>query len=353
VTYAEPGYVLFVREGKVMAQPFDARSLALGGSPVALGDAPPVTDMDAESIASASTDGKILFPIGRYPDTQLEWLDREGTVRGTLALQPGPWRDIRISPDARYAAVTNGDDIWRVDLSRSVATRLTSNGAVNLSPVWSPDGSQIACEMSRAGREEILVMSADGSREPRELPTTSDLFKNPEQWVGDTLFINNIGAATYNDVLTMQMTGGSHPQPLLQTRFRENNPRISPDGRWIAYLSDEAESTDAYIQSYPGLGHKVRVSRNGVGGSSLWWMPGSDEILYPNAANDAIMSVGLRRSGSEIEPGDERMLFKLPPRIVSSDFTADGQRALVSVVVPGQESRKLRVILDWTGLVAK
>src|SRR6185436_14574683 len=117
VTYAAPGYLLFRRAGKLTAQRFDAGSLKLVGDPMSIGDAPPETDLDAEPIASASNDGKLVVLYNPPPDTKLGWLDRGGVLRGTLELPPGPWGRPVLSPDDRFAVVPKGTDLWRIDLA--------------------------------------------------------------------------------------------------------------------------------------------------------------------------------------------------------------------------------------------
>ena len=196
-------------------------------------------------------------------------------------------------------------------------------------------------------------MNADGSGEARELPTTGDLFKWPEDWTrdGHTLVFSNISSATYDDIWITSPSVDGKPTPLLETRFRERTARVSPDGRWIAYRSDEAGPYDVYIQSFPKIGHKVRVSRDGALG--LWWMPGSDELCYLTLNSDAVMSVSLRRNGADLDPGEPGLLFRTPAGTNGIDFTQDGQRVLVSVPSAGEEARKLRIILDWSGLVKR
>jgi Tol biopolymer transport system component len=348
--YAEPGYLVFRRQGKVMAQRFDARRLKLEGDPVALAEAPPLTNMDAEPVASASTDGRLVMLSSRAPDTQLGWFDRSGSLLGTLALPAGRWGRPVLSPDDRFAAVQNGDDLWRVDLARSVAVRLTSNGGQNVDPVWSADGSRIAFTRRQLGRDEILVMNSDGSGRAQLLPTTTNLFKTPEDWTREGLVFTDIGTGTFRDLWLAHPSGGRAPMPLIQTPFSEYLARVSPDGRWIAYVSNEAGPEDVYIQSFPVPGHKLRVS---TGGALLpHWMPGSDEVFY-ETMDQRIVSVKLTRKGDDLDAAEPRALFKVPPGLIGADFTHDGQRMLVSFSGAEGQERSMRVILDWTALVKR
>ena len=201
VTYAEPGYLLFRRGGKVMSQRFDAGRLKLTGDPVAIADAPPISEMDSDPVANASRDGLMVYLVGQLPETQLEWIDRSGGLRNTLSLPAGGWGRPELSPDDRYAVVPKGDDLWRVDLARSVAVRLTSNGSANFAPVWSPDGARIAFTMGgQRGREEIFIMNSDGSGEAQLLATIGDLFKSPEDWTEAGFVFSGISPATFRDL---------------------------------------------------------------------------------------------------------------------------------------------------------
>jgi Tol biopolymer transport system component len=348
--YAEPGYLVFRRQGRIMAQRFDARRLQLEGDPVALAEAPLITDMDAEPVASASTDGRLVFLSSREVNTHLGWFDRSGALLSTLALPAGRWGRPVLSPDDRFAVVQNGDDLWRVDLARSVAVRLTSNGGHNVDPVWSPDGSRIAFTRRQMGLDEIMIMNSDGSGQGQVLPTTASLFKTPEHWTREGLVFTDIGTGTFRDLWLAHPSGGAAPAPLIQTSFSEYLARVSPDGRWIAYVSNEAGPEDVYIQSFPVPGHKLRVSTGGA--LRPQWMPASDEVFF-GTMDQRIVSVKLTRSGDDLDAAEPRALFKVPLGLVGEDITHDGQRMLASFSSVEAQERGVRVILDWTALMKR
>jgi serine/threonine protein kinase len=347
--YADPGYLVFARDGKVMAQRFDAGRLSLAGDPVALADAPVASEIDAEPVASASRDGRLVFPLIRRPDTRLEWLDRTGAGRGALALRRGPWRMGAISPDGRFAAVHNGDDLWRVDLARSIVTRVTSGGALYDHPVWSPDGSRIAFDMNRSGRGEIQIADASGGGEVRTLPTTDHLFKQAEDWTPDgrTLVFGDLGSSNVFDIWTVPVSGEGKAAPFLQTPFSKSGARVSPDGRWILYQSNESGTQEMYVRSFPTPGHKVQISRNGANGGG--WVRGGKEILYVNGLS--VMSVPVKVAGADLQPGEPVKLFDLPRGFTGAAGTRDGERFLLSMPTGETEKMALRVVLGWTTLV--
>ncbi|HET7226595.1 MAG TPA: protein kinase [Candidatus Eisenbacteria bacterium] len=345
-TYAEPGYLLFRRAGKVMAQRFDARALKLAGAPVAIADAPPISDLDAEPVAAASRNGRLVMVDARAPDTQLEWLDPSGAPHGVLALPAAPWGPPRLSPDGRFAIVAKEGDLWSVDLQRSVATRITSSGLVRGDAVWSPDGRRIAFPEDH-GREEIMMMNADGSGKAETVATTDDLFKLPEDWSSAGLVFQVIARQTLRDQWLLPTDGGK-PVPLLQTPFPEYGGRVSPDGRWIAYLSTESGHDDVYVQSFPTLGHKLRVSTEGA--QRVWWMPGSDGLWYARSDDNAVMRVTLTRRGDALVVGEPHAQRPSPPGLIGGDIARDGRRVLATIA-RASGSSSARVTLDWTALL--
>ena len=194
-------------------------------------------------------------------------------------------------------------------------------------------------------------MNADGSGEARVLATTSDLFKSATDWTREGLVITNIGSTTFRDIWLAPDPRGGQARPLIQTRFSEGLAKVSPDGHWIAYISNEAGGDDVYIQSFPTPGHKTRVSSGGA--NIMWWMPGCDEICYRSASRTLMMSAKLTRQGEDLEVGEPRILFRYPTESTSSEFSHDGKRVLVSYTGADAQSRTARVILNWTTLVKR
>jgi eukaryotic-like serine/threonine-protein kinase len=350
VTYAAPGYLLYRRNEDVVAQRFDVRRLATIGDPLRITAAPRYNDLDAEPVATASEDGRLVTLWNPAPDAQLAWIDRSGAPIGTLALPPGPWEAPVLSPDDRYAVVANNGDLWRVDLARSVVLRLTAKepSEYNNLPVWSPDGSSIAFARGGQGREEMYVMNSDGSGTPRKLETTDDLFKNATDWCREGIVLMALRARTLRDVVLKTYPEGE-VRPLVETPFVEKDGHVSPDGRWLAYYSLEANTNDLYIQSFPEPGHKVRVTSGGASDSR--WMPGSDAICY--RTGHRWWKVKLTRTGSEFDVGTPEPLLTLPPDCIDSELTHDGQRALVTIAPGSAAARRMRVVMDWVGMVGR
>ncbi len=346
--FAEPGYLLFAREGRIMAQRFDTGRLELTGDAAAIGNAPEYSDMDAEPVVSASRTGHLIVLQSESPQTRLQWLDRSGAARGAIPLPPGPWAVRRLSPDGRRAGVLNGTDIWIVDVERSMPTRFAPTMSTEASLVWSPDGRQMAFVSKQTGRSEVYAGSADGAGEPELVPTTDAQFKYVMDWSPDGrhLVFMAVDPSTAQDIWILPMSGERKPEPYLRSAYAENAARVSPDGRWLAYQSTESGDVEIYVQSFPRPGHKVRVSSDG--GAQPIWSRGGTELLYTRG--NTLMSVPIE-AGDEFRPGAPRPLFAPPDGVTGGDVSADGERFLVSAAAEAPR-RDIRLFLNWAAALA-
>jgi len=342
--FAEPGYLVFAREGRVMAQRFDTGRLELTGDAVAIGNAPEYSDTDAEPVASVSRNGRLIVLQSVAAPTKLQWLDRSGAAGPALPLPPGPWRVTGLSPDGRRAGVMNGADLWIVDLERSMPSRFAVTNSTETDMVWSPDGSRVAFSSKQTGRPEFYVASSDGSGSPEFLPATDAQWKYLRDWSPDGKFLvfRVFDPVTKGDIWILPMSGDRKPELYLKTPYEESAGRVSPDGRWLAYTSNESGAGEVYVQSFPKPGKKVRVS--GGGGSGPTWSRGGKELLYSTPDND-LVAVPIE-AGAEIRPGAPRKLFTLSDLVTGGDMTADGERFLISVAAEAPH-REIQLFLNW------
>jgi len=348
--FAEPGYLVFAREGKVMAQRFDTGRLELTGEAVAIGNAPEASGTDAEPVASASRNGRLVVLQSVSAPTTLRWHDRAGVAGAPLALPPGPWKVMGLSPDGRRAGVMNGTDLWIVDLERSMPNRLASTNSPEAGMVWSPDGSQVAFVSKQTGRLEFYVASSDGSGSPELLPATDAPWKYLSDWSPDGKFLvfRVFDSVTKGDIWLLPMTGDPKPELYLKTPYEENAGPVSPDGRWLAYTSNESGSEEVYVQSFPKPGKKVRVS--GDGGSFPTWSRGGKELIY-STRDDDLVAVPIE-AGAECRPGTPRKLFTLSDLVTGGDTTADGERFLMSTADEAPQ-REIQLYLNWAAALEK
>jgi len=344
--YAEPGFLLFAREGKILAQPFDTGRLELSGEPTVIADAPAKTDLDAEPVVSASDDGRLVFLRSGVRSNRLEWIDRTGAVRSTVPLPPGPWNMFRLSPDMRHAAVMNGTDIWVIDLDRAIPTRFAPTLSNEASVVWLADGRHLAFSSNRSGRAEIYIGSMDTAEEPEMIPTTDAQFKT--LWDishdGRYLVFGVVDDATSWDLWILPMEQDGKPTLYQSAPGPELQAEISPDGRWLAYAGGESGNPEVYVQSFPVSGRKVRISVDG--GNFPGWTRGGKELVYTKG--DTVMTVPIA-GGDDLQPGAPRPLMSLPEGTTGADATPDGERFLVTAGPDAQ--RDIRVILNWTSLL--
>ena len=355
--YAPPGYLLFVREGALTAQAFDDRSLQLTGEPVPvaervgrMGGAGPTR----YAPFSASSNGVLAYGAVAAVSSQLFWFDRRGQVLGTTS--PGDYLDPELSPDGKRVAVCRDDpatgtpDIWIMDISRGTQSRLTFHPRWEIFPVWSPDGSHIAFGWDKDGPVDIYRKAAGGGVE--ELLLKEKRSAHPLDWSRDgrLLLFAASDPKTRSDLWLLPLNGSKAPEPLLQTPFNEAEARISPDGRFFAFASDESGRPEVYVRPMDSRGEQWQISTKG-GTKPLWRRDGKE--LFYLAEDRKLMSFELT-DGSGFDRSAPRVLFQTrTPRVPFPGFHSlyavapDGQRFLVITEPEGRSTSPITVVLDW------
>jgi Tol biopolymer transport system component len=359
------GYLLYLRESNLMAQPFDPKRLATTG------DAVPIAEKVGHiynaagtfGIFSASTNGAVAYVNGGSGALGLTWLDRTGKRLGNVG-DPGLLGRFRLSPDGKSAAVTGSVggnwDIWIYDLERHLPRRFTFDPASELDALWSPDGRTIVFNSNRKGRLDLYRKSADGTG-AEELLYADDIGKFPSSWSPDGRFLlySANSPKTRYDIWVLPMTQQpgvpAKPYPWLQTQFAEQQAVFSPDGKWVAYQSDESRHIEVYVAPFSGPGGKRQVST--AGGSAPRWASEGKEIFYVGADN-RLMVAPVSARGAALDIGEARPLFGLPSTGVGVfyDVSADGRRILA--VLPQEESGKpaneaINFTQNWTAELKK
>jgi len=344
--YVEPGFLLFSRDGKILAQRFDARKLAVQGDAVPIAETGKTSGMDTEPVASGATNRALVYLQTATSNIQVQWFDRRGTMTVALPIAEGAWGYPDLSQDDRRVAIEKDGDLWAVDLERPVPTRLTSTGN-NRVPIWTPDGTRVAFYSNRAGSQEIYTVDAGGG-EAVLVPTTTDKFKMPLDWTRDGRYLvfGSLGASTDWDIWLLPLFGDKTPVPFLRSPFFDLNARVSPDGRWIAYESTESGQLEVYVQSFPTPGHKVRVSING-GWDPVWTRAGR-ELIYRSGSN--LLSVSFDEAG-QLGSASPQTLFAIPFGAIGARASADGNRFLIGVPARDAQRPEICLIQNWTGLV--
>jgi serine/threonine-protein kinase len=350
--YLPSGHVLFAQGGTLMAVPFDANRLTM------LGPAVPVLEGVHQSTTGAaqyavSDSGSLVYVSGGMESTKrrLVWVDR----RGAGQVVPAPTRSYRyprLSPDGQQVAVTIEEEdshIWIYNIRRDALTRFTSQGRANLLGAWSPDGTRVAYRSDVDGSPGNLVWQpADGSG-PLTRLSTSDHAQTPNSWSPDGQALAFADTRPgLRDISVLRLSDGT-VQPFLRSPAVEGAPSFSPDGRWLAYVSDESGRNEVYVQPYPGPGAKWQLSTNG--GTEPVWNPSGREAFYREG--DTLMAVDVVLQPA-FSAGKPRALFTgryepTPSTFPNYDVSRDGQRFLM--LEPPAETdgppREITVVVNW------
>jgi serine/threonine protein kinase/dipeptidyl aminopeptidase/acylaminoacyl peptidase len=355
--YLPTGHIVYILNDNILAVRFDPDRLEVIGGPVSV--------VEGASDIAVSDSGTLAylpqaFPEIPYNRRTLVWVDREGKEEA-IAAEPGTYITPRISPDGKRIAlsvqVRDKVDIWTWDLSRRSLTKLTFDDGAEVSPLWTPDGRRVAFFSKGADRLGVYWKAADG--------TGKDEFFGggdyPASWSADgkTLVLMEWNAESMNyDIAVLPLEGDRKLGVLLKEKHNEAQPRISPDGRWMAYMSDESGRNQVYVRPFPEVdGGRWQVSTSG--GDSPLWSPDGRELLFRNG--DAVMSAPIETDPA-FSPGMPKRLFQ--GTYANSelwydswdwaawDISPDGRRFLMmketGLAASGRvRSRKITVVLNW------
>jgi Tol biopolymer transport system component len=351
--YVPQGYLLFVRESVLMAQPFNVDKLELTGEAFRLAEPVAVRTVDQLSLFSVSESGVLVYESGgEAVNSELNWHDRTGKKVSQVGPVGNYW-SIWLSPDEKRVAVERLDkgtgDIWLIDIARNTPTKFTFDPSWDFAPVWSPDGSKIVFSSTRDGVPHLYVKPASGSGNEELLLKSSGL-KTPTDWSLDGKFIlySERNPKGKDDIWVLPLEGDKTPRPFVQDEFNKAGAKFSPGGKWVAYSSDESGQREVYVQPFSGPGAKHQVSTSG--GSNPVWRHDGKELFY-GATDRKLMAVEVKE-GSTFEYGLPKALFDLHGRGGGSRTTyaisRDGQRFLISDMIESSAPSPITVVLNWT-----
>jgi eukaryotic-like serine/threonine-protein kinase len=352
VEYSAPGFLLFVREDTLFAQPFDERAARFQGEPRRL--AVNVDFLNGPQFApfSISRTGVLAYETAPHP-SRLLWVDREGKEVGRIG-DALVVKGLQVSRDGAKVALDLRDaragssDLWVFEVARGVLTRIDSDPSDEVSPVWTADGSHLIYRSDRRGPPDIyqLTPGVPGSERPLlEKPAV----QQPEDVSADgrlLVYLDEVATSMWN-IRLLPLDGQPPPAPWPPTRFNQESPRFSGDGRWIAYESDESGDHEVYLALTEGGAEKRRISPSG-GRRPRWRRDGTE--LYYLAPGGLVMKVPVA-AGPQAEAGEPAMLFHSEPEIENYDVLPDGSRFLLAVPPEKLRGSPLRVIVNWPALV--
>jgi eukaryotic-like serine/threonine-protein kinase len=366
VEYAAPGYLLYVRDGALVALPFDAKRLTLAGDVFQVVDGV-LKEGPGSSAFSVSANGVLTFWAGAVPaNSQLTWMRRDGTSAGTVG-PAAAYLELSLAADDRTLAVTRFESnekvlpvaLWLIDIRRSRSTKFTF-GIGSMAPTWSRDGAHVAFASPRGGPPSLYQKALDNAA-PDELLLKSPVSSRPTDWsaADGTLVYQSFDRLTKWDLWLVRPIAAPTPTPFLRTPFNETAGRISPDGHWIAYVSDESGAPEVYVTSFPNARGKWSISTHG-GHAPEWRRDGKELFFVAPNGQLAAVPVNVVDGGTTFDAGPPTILFNIPRLQFGVIFgewqyapSADGQRFLVRVPVSEASSPPATVVLNWLSGVRK
>jgi Tol biopolymer transport system component len=347
------GYLLFVRQDDLLAQPFDLRRLQVTGDPIRITEKVLNDQGIWRGVFSASANGDLVYTAGvnSAAEGQLTWFDRNGRILGTLAERGS--NSPRVSPDGRRVAIEYGEpnpDIWIFDIVSGVRNRLASDSSAS-TPIWSRDGKNIAYLLipGNSSKGRIAIRAADGTGAAR-LFAEEDPWESPSDWSPDGKYLlYDRGEPGATDIYAMPLAADQKPFPLVSTPTWERGAVFSPDGHWVAYSSRESGRDQVYITPFPGPGPKWQISS--AGGNTPRWRRDGKALFAING--DSVLEFPISASAGSIKAGDPKVLFQTAVGETllfdaGYDIAPDGRLIINSLGKSRIGNRPLTLEVNWT-----
>src|SRR5271169_3286023 len=355
--YAAPGYLLFYRDKTLLAQPFDLKRFALTGEATVILPDVQFLPQVKRAVFAVSDQGLLLAQSGSEAAlSQLVWFDRKGNAVGTVG-KPEVYGNVFLAPNGRSMATDKTDmaslniDVWTYELQSDSAKRLTFDPGIDSVPVWSPDATRLVFSSNRQTYFGLYVKNSDGATDEKSI-VQDELGNFPSDWSRDGKYIlycrgSDLGLLTFPELKSSLF---------LKAPSVLRNAQFSPDGKWVAYASNESGKWEIYVTSFPDARGKWEVSTGG--GEQPRWRGDGKELFYLSL--DAKVMAAPVTTGAHFDAGTPVALFQSTPRqpvlvydLFVYDVSRDGQRFLINTQVKQAESAPMSVILNWPATLNK
>ena len=347
-----PGALLYRKGAKLVSQPFDERRCALTGTlttlhltatkPLSSGSAP----------VSAAAGGAIAYRTYRPAAVRVAWADLEGRETAPVPVDPGPYYELRNSPDDRFLALTmereDGFGEVRVcELARGFVSRLSDEPGESSNAIWSPDGQRVAYLTGTLSPQTIVIRSVRGTAPPEVHLTHDPVYKELYDWTpdGKALIVGRQTPDRRWDLSLVPLDSTQAPRTLVSTRYNDRGGWVSPDGRWFAYLSDASGRLEAYVQPFPSGGAAYPVTNGGVLGIS--WEAGGRKLGLVLPSDPGDYRVGDVLPGPEFRLGPLHRAARLPGTAVGVATTHDLKREILLLPAGKPRAYTIAVLTDW------
>jgi serine/threonine protein kinase len=358
--YTAPGYLLYLRQGALMAGRFDTKRLRFTADAVPVAERVGLDLPGAYAFFSVSLKGVLAYQtIASGALDQMVWFDRKGAKLGSIG-PAGVYTNPDVSPDGAKLAVglvdpkLNTRDIWVYDLKRGTGSRLTFDPADDLNPVWSPDGSRIMFTSNRKGQRDIYEQPANGLGSAESVFESKQQTKSLNDWSPDGRYAIYDTSGGVVSLWALPLFGQRTPSAFIQGNFAAGHARFSPHGKFVAYASEETGRWEVYVRTFPEQQGKWQVSNSG--GTEPMWRRDGKELFYIGPENE-IIAVEVKTDSAHFEAGISKPLFKAPitaaPARNRYVVSPDGQRFLMIVPLEQGKASPITVVVNWPALLEK
>ena len=355
------GHLIYIRDSKLMAQRFDPDRLELEGDAAPLVEQLQIAGLITTGVAGAFTvsdTGLLAYQTGSTVLSRLAWMDREGRETGTVG-EAADYADLALSPDGTRAAVSVLDpgvgtrDIWLFDLARGLRQRVTFDPGDDIAPAWSTvEAGRLLFSSRRQGSTHLYETRLNGTAGDALLfeDHLGKFASSVSPDGGFLVYVGGGGIIRRSDVWVLPLAGGRRAEPLMESPFVESQPQFSPDGRWLAYMTNESGRPEVYVRPFAGDGGALQVSTAG-GGWPRWRRDGKE--MFYLALDRTLVAVPVAVQGSRLEIGAGRPLFKMRTRpqarldSYNYDVSADGRRFLVNSYLEQSTSAAINIVINW------